>query len=51
MLTADRSLITRRGKDEATGEVMSMQGHFEGTRMGDKALRTKPSQMSEKSEK
>ena len=51
MLTADRSLITRRAKDEATGEVLSLQGHIEGTRMGDKALRTKPNLMTEKSAK
>lgn len=51
MLTADRSLITRRAKDEATGEVLSLQGHTTGTRMGDKALRTKPTLMTEKSVK
>ncbi|XP_067928050.1 U5 small nuclear ribonucleoprotein 200 kDa helicase-like [Watersipora subatra] len=51
VLTADRSLITRRAKDEATGEVLSLQGHIEGTRMGDKALRTKPNLMTEKSAK
>jgi len=51
VLTADRSLSSRRDKDEATGEVLSLQGHIRGTRMGDRALRTKPSMMTEKSAK
>lgn len=42
MLQADRSLIERRGRDEATGEVMSLVGHIGGIKMGDKYLRTKP---------
>ena len=42
MLQADRSLIERRGRDEATGEVMSLVGHIGGIKMGDKYQRTKP---------
>ncbi|XP_002742418.1 U5 small nuclear ribonucleoprotein 200 kDa helicase-like, partial [Saccoglossus kowalevskii] len=48
VLQADRSLIDRRPRDEATGEVMSLTGHIEGTRMGDKAKRTKPAMIEEK---
>ena len=43
MLQADRTLIDRRSKDEATGEVQSLVGHLVGTKMGDKYVRTKPS--------
>lgn len=50
-MTADRTLITGRRKDEATGEVMTLHGHLEGTKMGDKALRTKPNLMQEKQAK
>ena len=42
VLQADRSLIERRGRDEATGEVMSLVGHIGGIKMGDKYQRTKP---------
>ena len=42
MLQADRSLIERRSRDEATGEVVSLVGHLSGTKMGDKYQRTKP---------
>ena len=40
VLQADRSLISRIGRDEATGEVQSMRGRLEGWRMGDKAQRS-----------
>ena len=43
VLQADRTLIDRRSKDEATGEVQSLVGHLLGTKMGDKYIRTKPS--------
>ena len=36
VLQADLRLIDRRGRDEATGEVMSLQGKLLGTKMGDK---------------
>lgn len=39
VLQADRSLVTRIGRDEATGEVMTMRGRLDGWRMGDKAQR------------
>ena len=42
VLQADVRLIDRRARDEATGEVMSLTGKLEGTRMGDKAQRMKP---------
>ena len=42
VLQADRSLIERRSRDEATGEVVSLVGHLSGTKMGDKYQRTKP---------
>ena len=42
VLQADVRLIDRRARDEATGEVMSLTGKFEGTRMGDKSQRQKP---------
>ena len=42
VLQADLSLIERRGRDEATGEVLSLQGHLTGMKMGDKYLRSKP---------
>lgn len=42
VLQADVRLIDRRARDEATGEVMSLTGKLEGTRMGDKAMRMKP---------
>lgn len=48
VLQADRTLIDRRARDEATGEVMSLVGKIEGTRMGDKSKRTKPPQMEER---
>lgn len=42
VLQADLSLIERRGRDEATGEVLSLQGHLSGMKMGDKYLRSRP---------
>jgi pre-mRNA-splicing helicase BRR2 len=48
VLQADRSLIDRRARDESTGEVVSLTGKLIGTRMGDKAQRTKPPQMEER---
>lgn len=36
VLQADRSLIERRARDEATGEVVSLSGRLIGTRMGDR---------------
>ena len=36
VLQADRSLIERRARDEATGEVLSLTGKLTGTRMGDR---------------
>ncbi|CAI9738835.1 small nuclear ribonucleoprotein 200 kDa helicase-like [Octopus vulgaris] len=48
VLQADRSLIDRRARDEATGEVISLVGKLEGSRMGDKSKRTKPPQMEER---
>ncbi|XP_038221111.1 putative U5 small nuclear ribonucleoprotein 200 kDa helicase [Zerene cesonia] len=42
VLQADVRLIERRGRDEANGEVLSLAGKLTGTRMGDRAQRTKP---------
>ncbi|XP_061184302.1 U5 small nuclear ribonucleoprotein 200 kDa helicase-like isoform X1 [Saccostrea echinata] len=51
VLQADRSLIEKRGRDEPTGEVTSLVGKTVGTRMGDKAMRSKPPQMEERKNK
>ncbi|CAH1783166.1 unnamed protein product [Owenia fusiformis] len=51
VLQADRSLIDRRPRDEATGEVMSLAGKVQKTRMGDKAQRSKPPMMDERKAK
>ena len=49
VLQADRSLIDRRPRDEATGEVLPITAKaLSGSRMGDKAQRTKPPMMEEK---
>lgn len=48
VLQADRTLIDRRGKDEATGEVQSLAGRLTGQKMGDRFIRTKPSALEEK---
>ena len=42
VLQADTRLITKRDRDEATGEVSTLAGKMSGTRMGDKAIRTRP---------
>lgn len=47
MLQADRSLIDRRSRDEATGEVVSLSGKLLGQHMGDRFQRTKPSGLEE----
>lgn len=52
VLQADRSLIDRRPRDEATGEVLPLTSkHLTSSRMGDKARRTKPPAMEEKKSK
>ena len=51
VLSVDRTLIDRRARDEATGEVMSLTGKLLGTRMGDKALKSKPPMMEERKNK
>eukprot|EP00052_Salpingoeca_macrocollata_P008148 m.64806 g.64806 ORF g.64806 m.64806 type:complete len:2134 (+) comp16452_c0_seq1:64-6465(+) len=51
VLQPDRKLIDRRAKDEATGEVMSLVGRLEGSRMGERYLRTAPAEIKEKKEK
>ena len=38
VLQADTRLIEKRGRDEATGEVMSLTGKMLGTKMGDKGM-------------
>ncbi|XP_018360393.1 PREDICTED: putative U5 small nuclear ribonucleoprotein 200 kDa helicase [Trachymyrmex cornetzi] len=48
VLQADVRLIERRSRDEATGEVMSLVGKLDGTRMGDRAQRTKPGKAEER---
>ena len=48
VLQADRTLIDRRGKDEATGEVQSLSGRLTGQKMGDRFERTKPSALEDK---
>lgn len=48
VLQADRSLIDRRSKDEATGEVQSLSGRLAGQKMGDRFLRTKPAALDDK---
>lgn len=47
VLQADVRLIEKRSKDEATGEVMSLSGKLEGTKMGDRYQRTKPQKPQE----
>ncbi|RZF42849.1 hypothetical protein LSTR_LSTR003673 [Laodelphax striatellus] len=48
VLQADVRLIERRSRDEATGEVMSLVGRLDGTRMGDRFQRTKPVKAEER---
>ncbi|XP_028133686.1 putative U5 small nuclear ribonucleoprotein 200 kDa helicase [Diabrotica virgifera virgifera] len=51
VLQADVRLIERRSRDEATGEVMSLVGKLIGTKMGDRAQRTKPGKAEERKAK
>ncbi|GIY38374.1 u5 small nuclear ribonucleoprotein 200 kDa helicase [Caerostris extrusa] len=51
VLQADTRLIERRPRDEATGEVVSLVGKLEGSRMGDRYQRTKPVKAEEKKAK
>lgn len=51
VLQADVRLIERPRKDEATGEVMSLVGKLQGTKMGDKAQRSKPEKAEERKKK
>ncbi|CAB3996101.1 U5 small nuclear ribonucleo 200 kDa helicase, partial [Paramuricea clavata] len=51
VLQADRSLIERRGRDEATGEVVSLVGKLTGTKMGDRYQRNKPEVSEERKSK
>uniref|UniRef100_A0A3B5KR59 Small nuclear ribonucleoprotein 200 (U5) n=1 Tax=Takifugu rubripes TaxID=31033 RepID=A0A3B5KR59_TAKRU len=51
VLQADRSLIDRTRRDEPTGEVLSLVGKLEGSKMGDKAQRTKPQKLEERRDK
>lgn len=44
-------LIDRRNRDEATGEVCSLVGKLEGTKMGDRFQRTKPVKAEERKAK
>nr|CAH7746700.1 unnamed protein product [Callosobruchus chinensis] len=48
VLQADVRLIERRSRDEATGEVMSLVGKLIGTKMGDRAQRTRPGKAEER---
>lgn len=51
VLQADVRLIERPRRDEATGEVCSLVGKLEGTRMGDRHQRTKPEKKEERKAK
>ena len=44
-------LIERRDKNEATGEVFSLNNRMLGTKMGDRHLRSKPAKSEEKAKK
>ncbi|XP_002030655.2 putative U5 small nuclear ribonucleoprotein 200 kDa helicase [Drosophila sechellia] len=48
VLQADVRLIERPRRDEATGEVCSLVGKLDGTRMGDRYQRTKPEKTEER---
>ena len=48
VLQADIRLIERPRRDEATGEVLTLVGKLEGTKMGDRALRSKPENAEKK---
>jgi pre-mRNA-splicing helicase BRR2 len=51
VLQADVRLIERPRRDEATGEVVSLVGKLEGTKMGDRAQRSKPEKAEERKAK
>lgn len=52
VLQADVRLIERpRRDDQATGEVLSLVGKLEGSKMGDRALRSKPEKAEERKAK
>ena len=51
VLQADVRLIERRSRDDATGEVLSLQGKLQGTKMGDRYQRTKPALAEERKAK
>jgi pre-mRNA-splicing helicase BRR2 len=51
VLQADNRLIERRSRDEATGEVVSLVGKLDGTRMGDRYQRNKPEKTEERKAK
>ncbi|CAB4065806.1 SNRNP200 [Lepeophtheirus salmonis] len=51
VLQADLRLIEKRGRDEATGEVLSLTGKLLGTKMGDRAQKTKPQKSGSKKSK
>ena len=44
-------LIDRRDKNEATGEVLTLNNRMLGTKMGDRHLRSKPAKSEEKKAK
>lgn len=48
VLQADVRLIERPRRDEATGEVCSLVGKLDGTRMGDRYQRSKPEKIEER---
>ena len=48
VLQADLSLLERLGRHEATGEVLSLQGHLEGIKVGDKHVRARPPELERK---
>ncbi|XP_065353810.1 U5 small nuclear ribonucleoprotein 200 kDa helicase [Cloeon dipterum] len=51
VLQADTRLIERRSRDEATGEVVSLVGKLDGTRMGDRYQRSRPERTEERKAK
>ncbi|CAO1443370.1 unnamed protein product [Diamesa tonsa] len=51
VLQADIRLIERPRRDEATGEVISLVGKLLGTKMGDRAQRSKPEKAEERKAK
>jgi pre-mRNA-splicing helicase BRR2 len=51
VLQADVRLIEKVKRDDATGEVMSLSGKLLGTRMGDKAMRSRPAKTEERKAK